>query len=455
MLPYSPLHQLLLADFSGPLVMTSGNLSDDPIAFEDADALERLAPIADVFLVHDRAIHARTDDSVVRARGAMLRRSRGYVPAALALPIAPARPLLACGAEQKNTFCVAKGRRAWVSHHIGDLEHYSAFESFKDGIEHFQRLFAVAPVLVVHDLHPEYLSTKYALERAERDGDVQLIGVQHHHAHLAAVLAEHGLTGRAVAATFDGTGYGTDGTIWGGELLVGDLCDFERVGSLHPVRMPGGAAAIREPWRMAFAWLAEAFGGPQPLPARLAAAGVAPAAWRAMAGVLASDAVSPVTTSIGRLFDAVGALCGIAARASYEGQAAVELEWAATAARRHRRYEVCLDGDRDRSGPRDPRNRRRPGRGASPLSTSPPASTARSARRPPGPRPDRGRARARCGRPQRRRVPQPAALGCRPRRSRTARSAVLTPRLLPPGDGAIAFGQAAVAAARVAAAESM
>jgi hydrogenase maturation protein HypF len=454
MLPYSPLHQLLLADFGGPLVMTSGNLSDDPIAFKDADALERLAPIADVFLVHDREIHARTDDSVVRG-GAMLRRSRGYVPAALALPIAPARPLLACGAEQKNTFCVAKGRRAWVSHHIGDLEHYSAFESFKDGIEHFQRLFAVAPVLVVHDLHPEYLSTKYAFERAERDGDAQLIGVQHHHAHLAAVLAEHGLTGRAVAATFDGTGYGTDGTIWGGELLVGDLCDFERVGSLHPVRMPGGAAAIREPWRMAFAWLAEAFGGPQPLPARLAAAGVAPAAWRAMAGVLASDVVSPVTTSIGRLFDAVGALCGIAARASYEGQAAVELEWVATAARRHRRYEVCLDG-----AVIDPRSTIRAI--ADDLAAGVAvADVAAGFHRAIGEATARACARIAAGRGLDavvlsggvflNRLLSDVVLGDLERRGLR----VLTPRLLPPGDGAIAFGQAAVAAARLAVAESM
>ncbi len=190
MLPYSPLHHLLLHDVGETLVMTSGNVSDEPIAYRDDDALERLRGIADLFLVHDRPIQTRTDDSVVRAR-TILRRSRGYVPAALSLPGAGTpRPLLACGAELKNTFCLARGTRAWVSHHIGDLENYETLRSFTEGIEHFGRLFAVEPEVVAHDLHPEYLSTKYALER---DG-VELVGVQHHHAHLAACLAEHGET---------------------------------------------------------------------------------------------------------------------------------------------------------------------------------------------------------------------------------------------------------------------
>jgi hydrogenase maturation protein HypF len=340
MLPYSPLHHLLLSDFGGPLVMTSGNVSDEPIAFKDDDALERLVPIADAFLLHDREIHARTDDSVVRP-GAILRRSRGYVPGRIALPVPAPRPLLACGAEQKNTFCVAKGAHAWVSHHIGDLEHYATLEAFRDGIDHFERLFAVAPSLVVHDLHPGYLSTAYALERR----GVDLLGVQHHHAHLAACLAEHGLAGPAVGAIFDGTGYGTDGAIWGGELLVGGLSGFDRVGSLRPVRLPGGAAAIREPWRMAFAWLAEAFGKPPPVPALLAGL-VDERRWRAMASVSASVEVSPVTTSVGRLFDAVGALCGFGVRASYGGQAAVELEAAAHAAARAGAYELELSDPR-------------------------------------------------------------------------------------------------------------
>src|SRR5262249_47660504 len=191
-------------------------------------------------------METRTDGSVLRAvalgrgrRPLALRRSRGYVPGYLDLPKPAARPLLACGAEQKNTFCVAKGRRAWVSHHVGDLEHVATHGAFREGIEHFERMFAVAPEVVVHDLHPGYLSTAYALERE----GVNLIGVQHHHAHLAACLAEHGRRGPAVGAIFDGTGYGLDATVWGGELLVGDLATFERAGHLRPVRLPGGAAA--------------------------------------------------------------------------------------------------------------------------------------------------------------------------------------------------------------------
>jgi hydrogenase maturation protein HypF len=336
MLPYSPLHHLLLRDVAesaspvAALVMTSGNVSDEPIAHEDDDALARLAGIADAFLLHDRPIHARTDDSVVRAgrtgprrRPLMLRRSRGYVPRPLALPVPARLPLLACGAELKSTFCVAKGSRAWVSHHIGDLEHYAAYASFREGIARFEQLFAVRPSVVAHDLHPDYLSTAYALER---DG-VETVGVQHHHAHLAACLAEHGCdpARRAVGAIYDGTGYGPDGTIWGGELLVGGLLGYERAGGLWPVRMPGGAAAIREPWRMACAWLAEAYGEPQPLPRTLHGA-VDPEAWRAVGQIAATAAIAPVTTSMGRLFDAVAALCGVRPTVTYEGQAAVELE---------------------------------------------------------------------------------------------------------------------------------
>ena len=251
LLPYSPLHHLLLADVGEPLVMTSGNVSDEPIAHEDADALERLAGIADLVLFHDRPIHTRTDDSVLRAvpgrRPLLMRRSRGFVPDSLALPVAARRDVLACGAELKSTFCVAKGARAWVGHHIGDLKTFEVLQAFEAGIEHFERLFAVVPEVVVHDEHPDYLSTRYALARE----GVEAVAVQHHHAHLAACLAEHGETGPAVGAIYDGTGYGSDGTVWGGELLVGDLVDFERAGHLWPVRLPGGDRAVRQPWRMA------------------------------------------------------------------------------------------------------------------------------------------------------------------------------------------------------------
>jgi hydrogenase maturation protein HypF len=315
MVAYSPLHHLLVAD--RPLVMTSGNISDEPIAFEDADAAGRLTPIAEAFLVHDRPIHTRTDDSVVRA-GVMLRRSRGYVPDSLELPVAAARPLLACGAELKNTFCLAKGTRAWVSHHIGDLKNYETLLSFREGVAHFERLFAVTPELVVHDMHPDYLSTREALEF-----DGPTLAVQHHHAHLAAALAEHGETGPAVGAIFDGSGYGTDGTVWGGEILVGDLTSFERVGHLWPVALPGGDRAVAEPWRMACAWLIAATGEDSPpMPATFAGV-VDPKRWRAVAQLARS---APRTSSVGRLFDAVAALCGVRSVVNFEGQAAIELE---------------------------------------------------------------------------------------------------------------------------------
>jgi hydrogenase maturation protein HypF len=324
MLPYSPLHHLLLADVEQSLVMTSGNVSDEPIAFRDDEAVERLRGIVDLFLMHDRPIHIRTDDSVVRAvpRRAMLRRSRGYVPGTVSLPAAGTpRPLLACGAELKNTFCLAKGTRAWVSHHIGDLENYETLRSYTEGIEHFGALFAVEPEVVAHDLHPEYLSTKYALDQ---DG-VELVGVQHHHAHLAACLAEHGEPGPAVGAIFDGSGYGLDGTVWGGELLFGDLRSFRREGSLLPVALPGGARAIKQPWRMACAWLSVAFDGRAALPSSLAG-DVDPRAWDQVHRLAVTGTAAPSTTSMGRLFDAVAALSGIRAEVNYEGQAAIELE---------------------------------------------------------------------------------------------------------------------------------
>jgi hydrogenase maturation protein HypF len=329
MLPYAPLHHLLLADCGGPLVLTSGNVSDEPIVYRDADALRRLRGIADLFLVHDRPIHVRADDSVVRAvpgRPAVrLRRSRGAVPASLGLPVPAARDVLACGAELKSTFCVARGGRAWVGHHIGDLREAETLLAFREGIAHFERLFAVAPALVAHDLHPDYLSTGYALAR---DG-VEHVGVQHHHAHLSACLAEHGETGPAVGAILDGSGFGPDGTVWGGEILVGSLDGFTRAGHLYPVRLPGGDQAVRQPWRMACAWLVAAGEGgpdaPPAIPPTLAGA-VDAGRWRAIARLARGGAAAPVTTSAGRLFDAVAALCGLRATVTYEGQAAAELE---------------------------------------------------------------------------------------------------------------------------------
>jgi hydrogenase maturation protein HypF len=340
MLAYSPLHHLLTVETGLPLVMTSGNVSDEPIAFCDDDALARLRPIADLVLLHDRPIETRTDDSVVRVlrstppRAQILRRSRGHVPRSIALPVRAPQPLLAVGAELKNTFCLAAGDRAWVSHHIGDLTNYETLRSFAGGIDHFERLLELVPEVVAHDLHPEYLSTKRA---QERDG-VRLIGVQHHHAHLAACLAEHGELGPAVGAIFDGAGLGSDGTVWGGEILHGDLIAFDRVDHLWPVRLPGGDAAARQPWRMACAWLTAA-GGPGPALPRQLTGSVSERAWAQVARLAEGGLASPVTSSVGRLFDAVAALCGLRTVVTYEGQAAIELE-AACAPGEHGAYDA-------------------------------------------------------------------------------------------------------------------
>ncbi|MEV5703756.1 carbamoyltransferase HypF [Actinoallomurus sp. NPDC052274] len=315
MLPYTPMHHLLVSE---PLVMTSGNVSDEPIAYRDEDALTRLRDIADAFLTHDRPIHVRTDDSVVRVfrgREMPVRRSRGYVPRPLPVP-AGGPAVLACGAELKNTFCLAEGGRAFVSHHIGDLENYETLRAFREGVGHFERLFAIAPAVLAHDLHPEYLSTKYAVERAE-ERELPLIGVQHHHAHIAACLADNGHAGPVIGVAFDGTGYGADGTLWGGEFLLADLTGFQRAGHLRPVPLPGGATAIREPWRMAAAY---------GVPATLAVARRNAAMWDQVVAVGRAGLGAPPTSSVGRLFDAVAAVLGVRDRINYEGQAAVELE---------------------------------------------------------------------------------------------------------------------------------
>ena len=331
MLPYTPLHHLLLRAVGGPIVLTSGNVSDEPIAYRDEDAYRRLGGIADAFLTHDRVIHIRTDDSVARTFGGremVLRRSRGYVPEPVTVRVAFRRPVLACGAELKNTFCLAKGNRAFLSHHIGDLENAETLRSFTEGIGHYRRLFGIEPEVVAYDLHPEYLSTKYALDL---DG-VDLAGVQHHHAHIASCLADNGEGGPVIGVAFDGTGYGTDDTIWGGEFLIAELATFRRAGHLAPVPMPGGAAAVRQPWRMAAAYLDAAF--PDGLPGesgggRPGTLGVVrrnEARWDSVRTLARKGINAPVTSSAGRLFDAVSALLGVRDAINYEGQAAIELE---------------------------------------------------------------------------------------------------------------------------------
>ncbi len=323
MLPYTPLHQLLVRDLGGPFVLTSGNLSDEPIAYRDEDAIDRLGTIADAFLAHDRPIHIRTDDSVTRSvsgREMVLRRSRGFVPAPVTLRAAVPRHVLAVGAELKNTFCLARDDHAFVSHHIGDLKNAETLRSFTEGIEHFRRLFEVRPEVVAHDLHSDYLSTKYA---TDLDG-MDLLGVQHHHAHVASCLADNGEDGPAIGVAFDGLGFGLDGTAWGGEVLVATLAGFERVGHLAAVPMPGGAAAIREPWRMAAAHLDAVFGGA--IPPRLEVVRRNERRWDDVLAVARAGVNSPLTSSAGRLFDAVAALLGVRNAISYEGQAAIELE---------------------------------------------------------------------------------------------------------------------------------
>ncbi|HUY21708.1 MAG TPA: carbamoyltransferase HypF [Acidimicrobiales bacterium] len=318
-LPYSSLHHLLLARAGRPLVMTSGNLSDDPIAHVDGDALARLGPLVDAVVLHDRPIHIRCDDSVVRSTGdrlQVLRRSRGYAPEPMRLPGRARRQVLAVGAELKNTVSVATGTMLVPSHHIGDLEHLGAYRAFLQAAEHLCHLTGVEPDVVAHDLHPEYLSTKYAL-----DSGRDTLAVQHHHAHVASCLVEHGHTGTVLGVAFDGLGLGSDGSLWGGEFLVADLRAFERVGHLAPVGLPGGIAAIREPWRMAVAWARAALGAE-----RAQAVGAALDGRTDQVLAVLEHGDPPETTSAGRLFDAVAAVLGIRLRVTYEGQAAVELE---------------------------------------------------------------------------------------------------------------------------------
>jgi len=326
LLPYTPLHHLLLRQGFQALVMTSGNLSDEPICIDNAEALARLGGVADDFLIHDRDIYLRSDDSIVRrAAGAtrFIRRSRGYVPEPIALRDR-LPPVLACGAGLKNTVCLTRGAEAFVSQHIGDLENLAAYRFLEKTVAHLERILDVPPQIVAHDLHPDYLSTRYALGRQ----NARRIAVQHHHAHIVSVLAEHGLHGPVIGLALDGTGYGSDGAVWGGEVLVAEAGRFTRAAHLAYVPMPGGAAAIREPWRMAAAHLDDAFGdGWRRLDLPLFEA--VPVERLELAAKMARSGVNaPPTSSLGRLFDAVAALCGLRARVHYEGQAAMELEMA-------------------------------------------------------------------------------------------------------------------------------
>jgi len=321
MLPYTPLHQLLFLDapFTA-LVMTSGNLSEEPIVSREEE-LTRLAPLADRFLTHDRAIQTRMDDSVVRVfrgRHLFVRRSRGFAPEPIDLGM-PVRDLIAVGGELKNTFCLTTDHYAILSQHIGDLENYQTLEFFRETLDHMRRFFRVRPEAVAHDLHPGYLSTRAAFEMA----DLPRIGVQHHHAHVASCMAERRLAGKVIGVAFDGTGYGTDGAIWGGEVLLCDYAEFERRYHLRYVPMAGGDAAVREPWRVALAYLRDCGLQAADAPALT----VVPEKRRLAVETMLERRVQTVnTSSCGRLFDAVSALLGVCLENCYEAQAAVELE---------------------------------------------------------------------------------------------------------------------------------
>ncbi len=325
MLAYTPLHHLVLKGLDRPLVMTSGNVSDEPIAHVDDDARSRLGRIADYLLSHNRRIQMRADDSVVAIRAgrqSILRRSRGFAPEPVKIAGGCASEVLACGGQLKNTFCLTRDGYAFLSHHIGDLENYETYRAFVNGIEHYKKLFGLRASVVAYDLHPLYLSTRYA---AEVDSDIK-IAVQHHHAHIASCMAEHGLQGPVIGVAMDGLGYGEDGAMWGGEFLVADLARYHRAAHFRYTPLAGGNRAIREPWRAACAYLEDAFG--------LAAHELdlpwwQPAHSRTLKTVaqMARGGINTVlTSSCGRLFDAVASLLGLRHEVQYEAQAAIELE---------------------------------------------------------------------------------------------------------------------------------
>jgi hydrogenase maturation protein HypF len=343
-LPYTPLHHLLFSNTKlDALVMTSANLSEEPIAIDNQEAAQRLQAIADAYLVHDRDILRRCDDSVVRlaaGRSQQLRRSRGFVPVPVSIE-RESEPVLAVGGELKNTICVVRGSEAFLSQHIGDLENLESYKFFEEAVEHLQRILEVHPKIIAYDLHPDYFSTKWALAQE----GMQLVGVQHHHAHIAACMAENHLDGKVIGIALDGTGYGTDGAIWGGEVLLADYIDFERAAHFEYVPLPGGAAAIHEPWRMAVSYLAKHYGKNlssldlpflQTIDARRL---------HVVQQMIDREIHSPRTSSCGRLFDAVAALVGVRSTVNYEAQAAIEFEMASHDSTDERAYPFALIPD--------------------------------------------------------------------------------------------------------------
>ena len=341
-LPYTPVHHLLLQ--SGKfeaLVMTSGNLSEEPIAIDNEEAIQRLHKIADAFLVHDRTILRRCDDSVVRVAAGQpqkLRRSRGFVPAPVHLE-KQMWPILAVGGELKNTVCVVRGSEVFLSQHVGDLENLESYGFFEEAVEHLQRILDTRPSVIAHDLHPDYFSTKWAQDRS----GVELVGVQHHHAHICACMAENHLDGKVIGIALDGTGYGTDGAIWGGEVLAADYIGFERAAHFEYLPLPGGAAAIHEPWRMAVSYLVKHYGmGIENLELPFLKE-VDSRKLSVVLQIIEREVNSPRTSSCGRLFDAVAALVGLRGAVNYEAQAAIELEMAARDSQGEAAYPLDLN----------------------------------------------------------------------------------------------------------------
>ena len=327
MLPYTPLHHLLFGDLLTCLVMTSGNMSEEPIVTQNAEAREKLSPLSDLVVSHNRDIFMRVDDSVIRVFEdvpRVLRRARGFAPGAIRLDHEMAE-VLATGPELKNTFCLTKGRYAVLSQHIGDMENLETLRFFEETLHNLRSVYQITPAVIAHDLHPDYLTTRWALARPEPK-----IAVQHHHAHLASCMAENGVSGTVIGVAFDGTGFGTDGQIWGGEFLLCDYRGFERCAHLRYVALPGGDRAARQGWRMASAHLRDALGPDYRrlhLPCWDAAS---PSTWNVIDKLIAKPAI--LTSSCGRLFDAVSALCGISNESNYEGESAMLLEAAASRA---------------------------------------------------------------------------------------------------------------------------